>query len=171
MTLTPQWLDELRARVTLSALIGKTVKVTRAGREYKACCPFHNEKTPSFTINDEKGFYHCFGCGAHGTAISFLIEHTGANFPEAVRTLAANVGLVVPEEQRSPMAQAASRRRKEEVSRHQQLLEMALQHYLKQLKATPLATEYLKNRGLTGEIAARFGLGWCGSDRRARPGR
>ena len=74
MTLPPQWLDELRSRITLSTLIGRTVKVTRAGREYKACCPFHNEKTPSFTINDEKGFYHCFACGAHGNAIDFLMN-------------------------------------------------------------------------------------------------
>src|SRR3546814_9228907 len=77
MTLTPQWLDELRSRITLSTLIGRTVKVTRAGREYKACCPFHNEKTPSFTINDEKGFYHCFGCSAHGDAIRWMTDQRG----------------------------------------------------------------------------------------------
>lgn len=77
MTLSPQWLDELRSRITLSTLIGRHVKVQRAGREYKACCPFHNEKTPSFTINDDKGFYHCFGCGAHGDAIRFMTDHQG----------------------------------------------------------------------------------------------
>src|SRR3546814_3876055 len=80
MTLTPQWLDELRSRITLSTLIGRTVKITRAGREYKACCPFHNEKTPSFTINDEKGFYHCFGCGAHGDAIRWMTDTRGLSF-------------------------------------------------------------------------------------------
>ena len=160
------FVQDLLARVDIVDVVGQYVQLRKGGANLLGLCPFHNEKSPSFTVSPTKQFYHCFGCGAHGTAISFLIEHTGANFPEAVRTLAANVGLVVPEEQRSPMAQAASRRRKEEVSRHQQLLEMALQHYLKQLKATPLATEYLKNRGLTGEIAARFGLGWSGSDRR-----
>src|SRR3546814_2737360 len=89
MTLTPQWLDELRSRITLSTLIGRTVKVTRAGREFKACCPFHNEKTPSFTINDEKGFYHCFGCGAHGDAIRWMTDQRGLLFMEAVNELAA----------------------------------------------------------------------------------
>ena len=92
MTLTPQWLDELRARTSLSTLIGKTVKVQKAGREYKACCPFHNEKTPSFTINDEKGFYHCFGCGAHGDAIRWMTDQRGLPFMEAVKELAATAG-------------------------------------------------------------------------------
>ena len=77
MSLSPQFLDELHARTSLSALIGRTVKLSRAGREWKACCPFHKEKTPSFTINDEKGFYHCFGCGAHGNAIRFLTDEQG----------------------------------------------------------------------------------------------
>ena len=74
MTLSPQFLDELRARTTLSALIAPTVKLAKAGREFKACCPFHNEKSPSFYVNDEKGFYHCFGCGAHGDAIRFRTD-------------------------------------------------------------------------------------------------
>ena len=77
MTLSPQWLDELRARTLLSAVIAPSVKLIRAGREWKACCPFHNEKTPSFTVNDEKHFYHCFGCGAHGDAIRFLTDARG----------------------------------------------------------------------------------------------
>jgi len=96
MALTPQWLDELRSRITLSTLIGRTVKVTRAGREYKACCPFHNEKTPSFTINDEKGFYHCFGCGAHGDAIRWMTDQRGLSFMDAVKELAAEAGMEVP---------------------------------------------------------------------------
>ncbi len=94
MALTPQWLDELRSRVTLSALIGRAVKVTKAGREFKACCPFHNEKTPSFTINDEKGFYHCFGCSAHGDAIRWMTDQRGLSFMDAIRELAdAKYGL------------------------------------------------------------------------------
>src|SRR3546814_13121399 len=96
VSLSPQWLDELRARVTLSTLIGKTVKVQKAGREYKACCPFHNEKTPSFTINDEKGFYHCFGCGAHGDAIRWMTDQRGLPFMEAGKELAAGAGMEVP---------------------------------------------------------------------------
>ena len=105
MTLTPQWLDELRARTSLSTLIGKTVKVQKAGREYKACCPFHNEKTPSFTINDEKGFYHCFGCGAHGDAIRWMTDQRGLPFMEAVKELAATAGREVP----APDPRAAKR--------------------------------------------------------------
>ncbi len=96
MTLSPQWLDELRARTTLSAVIGPSVKLIKAGREFKACCPFHNEKTPSFTINDEKGFYHCFGCGAHGDAIRFLTDHRGLPFMDAVKELAGKAGMEVP---------------------------------------------------------------------------
>ncbi|ROT46265.1 DNA primase [Pusillimonas sp. NJUB218] len=160
------FVQDLLARVDIVDVVGRYVQLRKGGANLLGLCPFHNEKSPSFTVSPTKQFYHCFGCGAHGTAISFLIEHTGASFPEAVRSLAANVGLVVPEAQRSPQAQAASRRRKEEVSRHQQLLDTAQQHYLKLLKATPAATDYLKKRGLTGEIAARFGLGWSGTDRR-----
>ena len=129
-------------------------------------CPFHNEKSPSFTVSPTKQFYHCFGCGAHGSAISFLMEHTGASFPEAVRALAATVGMTVPEEARSPKQRAESRQRKEEVSRHQQVLDQAQAYYLRQLKGSPAAIEYLKRRGLTGQTAARFGLGWSGTDRR-----
>jgi DNA primase len=96
MSLTTAFLDELRARTTLSTLIGRTVKVTKAGREFKACCPFHNEKSPSFTINDEKGFYHCFGCGAHGDAIRWMTDQRGLPFMDAVKELAANAGMEVP---------------------------------------------------------------------------
>src|SRR5205085_4240159 len=96
VTLSPQWLDELRARTTLSSVIMQSVKLIRAGREWKACCPFHNEKTPSFTVNDDKGFYHCFGCGAHGDAIRFLTDQRGLPFMDAVKELAAKAGLDVP---------------------------------------------------------------------------
>ena len=96
MTLSPAFLDELRARTTLSALVGRTVKLTRAGREFKACCPFHNEKTPSFYVNDEKGFYHCFGCQAHGDAIRWLTDQRGLAFMDAVKDLADAAGMAVP---------------------------------------------------------------------------
>ena len=89
MTLSPQFLDELRARTTLSDLVGRTTRLTRAGREFKACCPFHNEKTASFYVNDEKGFYHCFGCQAHGDAIRWLTDQRGLPFMDAVKELAA----------------------------------------------------------------------------------
>src|SRR4051794_21564371 len=96
MSLSPAYLDELRARTSLSALVGRSVKLQRAGREWKACCPFHKEKTPSFTVSDEKGFYHCFGCGAHGDAIRWLTDARGLPFMEAVTQLANAAGIQMP---------------------------------------------------------------------------
>jgi DNA primase len=94
--LTPQWLDELRARVTLSSVVMRTTKLQKAGREWKACCPFHNEKSPSFTVSDEKGFYHCFGCGAHGDVIRWMTDQRGLSFMDAVKELASEAGMEVP---------------------------------------------------------------------------
>src|SRR3989337_1216765 len=94
--LSPQWLDELRARVTLSSVVMRTTKLTKAGREWKACCPFHSEKTPSFYGNDEKGFYHCFGCQAHGDVIRWMTDQRGLAFMDAVKELASEAGLEVP---------------------------------------------------------------------------
>ena len=96
MAITPQWKDELRARITLSTLVQRSVKLTRAGREWKGCCPFHEEKTPSFYVNDQKQFYHCFGCGAHGDAISWMVDNQGLQFMDAVKELAAMAGMEVP---------------------------------------------------------------------------
>lgn len=141
------------------------MQLRKGGANLLGLCPFHNEKSPSFTVSPTKQFYHCFGCGAHGSAITFLMEHTGTSFPEAVRTLAASAGMTVPEENRSPRQQQESARRKAEESRHTQVLDAAQAHYLKQLRASPAAIRYLKQRGLTGEIAAHFGLGWSGTDR------
>src|SRR5215213_6075122 len=96
MTLSPAFLDELRARTLLSAVISPSVKLKKAGNEFKACCPFHQEKTPSFWVNDEKGFYHCFGCGSHGDAIRWLTEARGLAFMDAVKQLAEETGLELP---------------------------------------------------------------------------
>lgn len=148
-------------------VVGRYVQLRKGGANLLGLCPFHKEKTPSFTVSPTKQFYHCFGCGAHGTAISFLIEHTGASFPEAVRTLAASVGMTVPEEQRSPRQRRAEQQRRQEVSRHEQVLDAACRHYQANLKRSSRAIEYLKGRGLSGELAARFALGWSGEDRRA----
>src|SRR5271154_985551 len=97
MSFTPAFLDEIRARLTLSEIVGKRLRLTRAGREFKACCPFHNEKSPSFYVNDDKQFYHCFGCGAHGDIIGFTMRHDRLSFPEAVEILAGQAGLPVPQ--------------------------------------------------------------------------
>jgi len=143
------------------------VQLKKGGINLLGLCPFHNEKSPSFTVSPTKQFYHCFGCGAHGSAITFLIEHTGASFPEAVRTLASAVGMSVPEENRSPSQKAASSRRREEISQHTQVLDLAQKHYVAQLRDSPAAIRYLKERGLTGLVAKEFGLGWSGAERQA----
>ena len=98
MTIPPQFLDEIRSRVSLTTVVARRVKLTRAGREMKGCCPFHNEKTPSFYVNDDKAFYHCFGCGAHGDVIRFVVEQEGLRFRDAVASLAAEAGMEMPEE-------------------------------------------------------------------------
>ncbi|WKK15948.1 DNA primase [Achromobacter insolitus] len=159
------FIQDLLARVDVVDVVGRYVQLRKGGANLLGLCPFHNEKSPSFTVSPTKQFYHCFGCGAHGSAITFLMEHTGASFPDAVRTLAASAGMTVPEENRSPRQQQESARRKAEESRHTQVLDAAQAHYLKQLRASPAAIRYLKQRGLTGEIAAHFGLGWSGTDR------
>lgn len=106
MSLTPAFLDELRARTLLSALVGKTVKLTKAGREFKGCCPFHNEKTPSFYVNDDKAFYHCFGCSAHGDAIRWMTEQRGLPFIDAVKELAQAAGMEMPAQDRQAVERA-----------------------------------------------------------------
>src|SRR3989337_6707 len=103
--LSPQWLDELRARVTLASVVMRTTKLTKAGREWKACCPFHDEKTPSFYVNDEKGFYHCFGCQAHGDVIRWMTDQRGLAFMDAVKELAQQAGMELP----APDPRAAQR--------------------------------------------------------------
>ena len=149
------FIDDLLLRIDIVEVIDARVPLKKAGKDYKACCPFHDEKTPSFTVSASKQFYHCFGCGAHGTAIGFLMEHERMSFPEAVAELAAQAGLTVPEE-------ALAAAPKTETSA--QLLSVmadAARYYRGQLREHPAAIEYLKRRGLTGEIAAEFGLGFA----------
>ena len=163
MTLSPAWLDELRARTTLSSIIMPSVKLTRAGREWKACCPFHNEKTPSFTVNDDKHFYHCFGCSAHGDAIRFLTDHRGMPFMDAVKELAAKAGMDVPAP--DPKAQ-------EQAERNATLTDVMAEvakWYSEQLNGLSGADarDYLKRRGIDAATAQRFGLGLAPDNRTA----
>ena len=155
MSLSPAFLDELRARTLLSAVISPSVKLIRAGREWKACCPFHKEKTPSFTINDEKGFYHCFGCGAHGDAIRFLTDARGLPFMDAVKELASKAGLDVP----APDPQA--RERAERTSTLTDVMAACQKWFAEQLAGIDgaEAREYLKKRGIGPATVARFGIG------------
>jgi DNA primase len=150
------FVQELLGRVDVVEVVDRHVKLKRAGANYVACCPFHGEKTPSFTVSPTKQFYHCFGCGAHGTAIGFLIEYGGLGFVEAVKELAQGAGMQVPEI-RSPVAE---RRAREGEDLHDVLLKAA-GYYCRQLKESPAAIAYLKKRGLSGEIAKRFGIGYA----------
>src|SRR5215213_5903017 len=155
MTLSPAFLDELRARTVLSAVIAPSVKLIRAGREWKACCPFHNEKTPSFTVNDDKGFYHCFGCGAHGDAIRFMTENRGMQFMDAVKELSAKAGLDVP----APDPQM--RERAERTSTLTDVMGEVAKWYAEQLQGISgaEARDYLKRRGIDQATVVRFGIG------------
>jgi len=163
MTLSPAFLDELRARTTLSAVIAPTVKLLRAGREWKACCPFHNEKTPSFTVNDDKGFYHCFGCGAHGDAIRFLTDNRGMPFMDAVKELAGKAGLDVPAP--DPRAQERSER----AATLTDVMGEVAKWFAQQLQgiAGSDAREYLKRRGIDQGAVDRFGIGLAPDSRNA----
>ena len=161
------FIQDLLTRVDVADVVGRYVQLKKGGVNLLGLCPFHNEKSPSFTVSPTKQFYHCFGCGAHGSAITFLMEHTGASFPEAVRSLAGAVGMTVPEENRSPGQQAATARRKEEVSQHTQVLQKAQAHYVALLRESPAAIRYLQQRGLTGQIAKTFGLGWATAERQS----
>jgi DNA primase len=163
VSLSAQWLDELRSRTTLSAVIGPSVKLMRAGREWKACCPFHNEKTPSFTVNDDKGFYHCFGCGAHGDAIRFLTDQRGMPFMDAVKELAAKAGMEVP----APDPKA--RERADRAASLTDVMASVASWYSEQLNALAggEAREYLKRRGIDADTVKRFGLGFAPDSRSA----
>ncbi len=148
------FIDTLLARVDIVDVIDRRVPLKKAGQNYQACCPFHQEKSPSFTVSPTKQFYHCFGCAAHGTAIGFLMEYGGLSFVDAVKELADDVGLAVPED-------PGFNPRPKVVPQLGEALEAAATFYKQQLKDTQRAIDYLKNRGLTGTIAARFGLGYA----------
>ena len=155
MSLSPAFLDELRARTLLSSVIAPTVKLTKAGREFKACCPFHNEKTPSFYVNDEKGFYHCFGCQAHGDAIRFLTDARGLPFMDAVKELAGKAGMEVP----APHPRA--RDRAERSNDLTDVMAAAQKWFAEQLHGPDggAARDYLQKRGINALAVERFGIG------------
>jgi DNA primase len=159
--LIPQsFIQELLNRVDVVDVVGRYVKLKKAGANFSGLCPFHNEKSPSFTVSPTKQFYHCFGCGAHGTAIGFLMEYSGLSFPEAVHDLAQSQGMVVPDEDDRLTPEQKVRQHTQSISIHERLAE-AMAYYRAQLKLSERAIDYLKGRGLTGVIAARFGLGYA----------
>ncbi len=153
-TRIPQsFLDELITRTDIVELINSYVPLKKKGKEYMACCPFHNEKTPSFTVSPDKQFYYCFGCEAHGTALGFLMEYERLEFLEAVEALAQHAGMEVPRDQLTPAQQS--------YQKFFSLLEQAQAHFREMLCTHSTASAYLKNRGLSDEVIARFGLGYA----------
>ncbi|MEJ2299391.1 MAG: DNA primase [Woeseiaceae bacterium] len=152
--LIPQdFIDDLIARADIVEVVGRRVQLKKAGREFKACCPFHDEKTPSFTVSPAKGFYHCFGCGAHGTAIGFLMEYDHMDFVQAIESLAHSMGVEVPRNESDKPA-----RRYDELF---SLLDTVARHWQACLKDAPHAVDYIKGRGIDGSTAKRFGIGYA----------
>ena len=149
------FIQDLLNRLDIVDVVERYVPLKKAGANYMACCPFHGEKTPSFSVSPTKQFYHCFGCGAHGTAISFVMEYQGLGFVEAIEDLARSAGMTVPQEAVSEKQHSAQSADLAEV------MLQATRYYRDELKRAPGAIEYLKRRGLSGEVAARFGIGYA----------
>ncbi|MCE2927052.1 MAG: DNA primase [Rickettsiales bacterium] len=163
MRFPPSFIDRLKNHFLISEVIGKRIAIKRHGREYQALCPFHNEKSPSFTINDEKGFYHCFGCGAHGDAISFVMQHDRASYPEAIETLARDAGIALPEISPEQIKKAQTEKTLYDV------IEAACTWFEKQLQspAHVLAWEYAKQRGIHTDLMRQFRIGYAPDERTA----
>ena len=149
------FIDALIARTDIVELIGTRVPLKKSGREYKACCPFHAEKTPSFWVSPDKQFYHCFGCGKHGTVLGFLMDHDHMAFPEAVEELATRLGLEVPHE---GGAERSAARADEPLY---ELMASVARYYREQLAREPRARDYLAKRGLSAETLERFTIGYA----------
>ncbi|SEN61222.1 DNA primase [Brachymonas denitrificans] len=161
MAIPHGFIQDLLARVDVVEVVGRYVQLRKTGANFLGLCPFHGEKSPSFTVSPTKQFYHCFGCGKNGDAIRFLMEHNGMSFVEAVQDLAQQHGLQVPDDHASPEERARAAERKQKQATLTDVLEKACEDYRKQLRTAQVAIDYLKQRGLTGRIAARFGLGYA----------
>ena len=150
------FIQDLLNRLDIVDVVERYVPLKKAGANYVACCPFHSEKSPSFTVSQAKQFYHCFGCGAHGTAIGFVMEHAGMGFVDAVEELSRSVGMTVPSE--APVPGQVQHKVAPDLY---EVMQIATRYYRDQLKQSARAIDYLKRRGLSGEIAAKFGLGYA----------
>src|SRR5262245_34139798 len=163
MAIPPEFVDELRSRVSIASVIGRRVRLQKRGRDHTGLCPFHKEKTPSFTVSEEKGFFHCFGCGAHGDVVGFVMRSDSLSFPEAVERLARDVGMQVP------ASSPEERQREERRATLHTALEAAAAWFEAQLRATVghPGLEYFKRRGLQDDTIARFRLGYAPDNRTA----
>ena len=165
MSLIPQeFIQQLLDRVDLVEVVGKSVQLKKAGTNYKGLCPFHEERTASFTVSPSKQFYHCFGCGAHGSAIGFVMARAGTSFPEAVRELARDAGMELPQQEADEGEQRRAAEQRSHKARLREVLQQAEAFYRERLRASPRAIDYLKGRGLSGRSAARYGLGYAPED-------
>jgi len=161
MAIPQSFIQELLGRIDVVEVVGRYVQLKKGGANFMGLCPFHGEKSPSFSVSPSKQFYHCFGCGANGNAIGFLMEHAGMSFVEAVKDLAGQVGLQVPEDDASPQDRERAAQMRQKQATLADVLEKAAKAYQKDLKASPRAVDYLKRRGLTGQVAKTFGLGYA----------
>jgi DNA primase len=161
MAIPQTFIQELLARTDVVEIVGRYVQLKKGGANFMGLCPFHGEKSPSFSVSPTKQFYHCFGCGKNGNAIGFLMEHAGMTFIEAVKDLAQQYGMQVPEDDASPQDRERAAKQREKQATLTDVLEKAGEAYRKHLKASPRAIGYLKGRGLSGEIAKQFGLGYA----------
>ena len=155
------FIDELLAKVDIVDIIDEQVPLKKGGANYMACCPFHKEKTPSFSVSPTKQFYHCFSCGAHGSAIGFVMEHQGLSFPEAVQFLADRVGMIVPKVRGQNDNPEVRAERKKKQQTLEETTAAAADFYTQQLKFNPMAKAYLDKRGLSAEVIAHYGLGYA----------
>ena len=151
------FIADLLNRIDIVEVVGRHVTLKKGGANFQGLCPFHNEKSPSFSVSPTKQFYHCFGCGAHGSAISFLMEHSGLTYVDAIEELARSAGLTVPREERRPQDLA----KQQQAMALSEVMSPAADWYKQQLKQNIRAIDYLKGRGLSGEIAKRFNLGYA----------
>jgi DNA primase len=161
MAIPQSFIQELLARVDVVEVVGRYVQLKKGGANFMGLCPFHGEKSPSFSVSPAKQFFHCFGCGKNGNAIGFLMEHAGMTFVEAVKDLAQNIGMQVPEDDASPQDRARAAEQRQKQATLTDVLEKAGESFRKHLRNSPKAIEYFKGRGLSGEIAKQFGLGYA----------
>ncbi|OIN94210.1 MAG: DNA primase [Comamonadaceae bacterium CG1_02_60_18] len=161
MSIPHTFVQELLARADVVDIVGRHVQLKKSGANFMGLCPFHSEKSPSFSVSPSKQFYHCFGCGKSGDALNFLMEHTGASFVEAVQDLAQQFGMRVPEDDASPQDRARAAEQRKKQTTLTEVLEKAALAYQKHLKNSPRAASYFKGRGVTGQVAKQFGLGYA----------
>ncbi len=161
MSIPQSFIQELLARVDVVDIVGRYVQLKKSGANFMGLCPFHGEKSPSFSVSPSKQFYHCFGCGKNGNAIGFLMDHAGMGFVEAVQDLAQQTGMQVPQDDQSPQDRERAAAQRQKQATLTDVLEKAGEAWRKHLRDSPRAIQYFKGRGVSGQIASRYGLGYA----------